>query len=323
MSKQEKALASVLAAIRKGYGDESALKLSEGSRSEIKEVIPSGVEVLNRYLLGCGGWPVGRLVEVFGPEGSGKTSLVSDALASAQRAGGVALLVETEFAFSEERSAVFGVDPEKLILSQPNNLEEVYDHVVTGLEAIPKDIGPNLLVWDSVASAPPKAEQEGEAADLAMGHRARLINKLCRVLPQLASEKRCAVIFVNQIRSKIGVVFGNPEETPGGPSIKYYASARLRLSAGKPVKDGPETTGRDLEIKVVKNKLVQPFREATVRLDFDAGFDDRWTTLSHAKDAEVIDQNVRASEEAYKKARVALGWDGEKKDDADAQALKA
>lgn len=317
MSKQEKALASVLAAIRKGYGDESALKLSEGSRSEIKEVIPSGIEVLNRHLLACGGWPVGRLVEVFGPEASGKTSLVSDALARAQAAGGVALLVETEFAFSEERAALFGVDPERLILSQPNNLEEVYDHVVTGLEAIPKDIGPNILVWDSVASAPPKAEQEGEAADLAMGHRARLINKLCRVLPKLAAEKRCAVIFVNQIRSKIGVVFGNPEETPGGPSIKYYASVRLRLATGKPVKDGPEMVGRDLEIKVVKNKLAPPFREATVRLDFSSGFDDRWTTLNHAKDVQAIEQNVRASDEAHAKAREALGWE---KADAEAEA---
>jgi len=308
MTTRDQALDKIVARVRASLGTESALRLSEGNRSEVTEVIPTGISVIDRYLLGCGGLPVGRMMEVFGPEGVGKTSLVCLFLAAVQREGGCGIYCETEFAFSEERFTVMGGDPEQLALLQPNNLEETYDAQVAALQAIPSGVGPNLLVWDSIAATPPKAEQEGEASDIAMGHRSRLINKLCRNIPKLASEKRCAVVYVNQVRQAIGITFGNPEVTPGGPSVKFFATHRLRLGAGKPVKDGSTEVGRDVEIKMKKNKVAPPHREGLVRLRFDTGWDEEWSTISHAKDMEVIKQDVKTSAKAYEEALIALEW---------------
>lgn len=309
MTTREQALEKILARVRATLGQDAALRLSEGNRSEVDEVIPTGINVIDRYLLGCGGIPVGRMMEVFGPEASGKTSFVCAALAAAQREGGVAIYVETEFAFQEERAVTFGVDPENLALIQPNNLEETLDAMTAALSAIPSGVGPNLLVWDSVAATPPKAEQEGEASDIAMGHRSRLINKICRVIPGLASKKRCAIIFVNQIRQAIGVTFGNPEVTPGGPSIKFYASQRLRFGAGKPVKVASNEVGMDTEIKVRKNKVAPPHRAAHVRLNFEEGWDERWTTIQYAKEMQAIKQDTKVSDKAYREALAGLAWE--------------
>jgi recombination protein RecA len=308
MTTTSQALDKIVARVRATLGVESALRLSQGNRGEVKEVIPTGINVIDRYLLGCGGLAVGRLMEVFGQEGSGKTSFVCLCLAAAQREGGCAIYCETEFAFSEERAVTFGVDPEQLVLLQPNNLEETYDAQVAALKAIPSGVGPNLLVWDSIAATPPKAEQEGEASDIAMGQRSRLINKLCRNIPALAAEKRCAIIYVNQIRQAIGVTFGNPEVTPGGPSVKFFATHRIRLGAGKPVKDGSTEIGKDIEFVMKKNKLAPPHRKSEIRLNFAEGWEEQWSTIAHAKDMEEISQDTKTSAKAYEQAMTALKW---------------
>lgn len=303
-----KVLEGIVGKVRAQLGADSAIMLSEGNRSEVTEVIPTGISVLDHYLLGCGGLPVGRMIEVYGPEGAGKSSLMYAFLAAAQREKGVAIYCETEFAFSENRAVLFGVNPEELALLQPNNLEETYDAMVAALNAIPEGVGPNLLVWDSIAATPPKAEQEGEAADIAMGKRAQMLNKLCRNIPQLAAKKRCSVVFVNQVREKIGVMFGSPETTPGGASVKFFASARIRIGAGKPLKDGADEIGRDAEVKMKKNKLAPPHREALLRLKYEEGWDERWSTISHAKDQEVVPANTKTTNKAYGDSLASLKW---------------
>ena len=309
MTTRDQALKRIRDRVRAKLGNtDIAVLLSEGHRAAVKEVIPTGIEVIDRYLLGCGGFPVGRFSEIFGDEGTGKTSLFCATAAGAQREGGLAILCDTEHAFSEERAVTFGMDPEGLILLQPDSLEEAIDAMTEALNAIPSDVGPNLLCLDSLAASPPKAELEGEAGDIAMGVRARLVNKMYRTLLSVMSKKRCHFMVINQIRMKIGVVFGSPETTPGGPSIKYAASHRLRLGSGKPIKDGHDTTGKDVPIKVVKNKVAIPHHEAQIRLRFNEGWDNRWTTISHAKDVELVPQDLKTTDAGYKKALEALNW---------------
>jgi recombination protein RecA len=299
---------TILDALHKAHGGDSALRLGDGAPTDVSEVIPTGVELIDRHLLGVGGFPVGRLVELYGEEGTGKSSLVFAAIAGVQAMGGLAVMADTEHALSTERAAVFGVDLTQVILLQPSTLEDTLKQVETTLQAIPQGIGPILLVWDSVAATPTAQEvEEGLDKGTAMGVRARVIGLGVRVLLQLAVEKRACLLFVNQVREKIGLVFGDKWTTPGGAAIKFGASVRLQLMGGKAVKDGDKHVGKIVTIRTSKNKLTPPNRTARVRLDYETGWNDCWTTLEYAKDAQVIGDRERGAK-AWAKARLGLGW---------------
>jgi recombination protein RecA len=299
---------TILDALHKAHGGDSALRLGDGAPTDVSEVIPTGVELIDRHLLGVGGFPVGRLVELYGEEGTGKSSLVFAAIAGVQAMGGLAVMADTEQALSTERAAVFGVDLTQVILLQPSTLEATLKQLETTLQAIPQGVGPILLVWDSVAATPTAQEvEEGLDKGTAMGVRARVIGLGVRVLLQMAVEKRACLLFVNQVREKIGLVFGDKWTTPGGAAIKFGASVRLQLMGGKAVKDGDKHVGKIVTIRTSKNKLTPPNRTARVRLDYETGWNDCWTTLEYAKDAQVIGDRERGAK-AWAKARLGLGW---------------
>jgi recombination protein RecA len=282
-------LEAVLAVVREGYGKESARTLGEGARGLVEEVIPFGIAALDHYVCGCGGLPVGRLTELFSEEGGGKSSLTLAALASAQREGGIAILSESEHGLDESRVKVFGVQPDNLGLLQPDYMEQAVLQMEAALNAIPKGVGPNLLAWDSVAATQTKGEYEGGLdGDAVVAERARLLSKACRILLPLASEKRTALLFVNQTREKIGVVFGDRTTTPGGKGVKFAASLRIQLFGGKSIKDGVQHTGKIITVMGVKNRFAPPYRKVRVRLDYATGFNDVWTTINHAKELGVL-----------------------------------
>jgi recombination protein RecA len=295
--------------VRDAFGKESALILGEGgSRSEVVEVIPTGIEVVDRYLFGCGGLPVGRITEVYSEEGSGKTSFALSCAGAAQKDGAVAILAETEGALSTERAQTFGVNLSELVLLQPSHMEEMLAQAEAAIKAVPKGAGPVLFIWDSIAATPTKREvEEGLAGEAAMAERARILSHACRHLPTLAMKKRVAFLFINQIRDKIGIAFGDKYTTPGGHAVKFVASIRMQLFGGKAVKNAEEHRGKDLTFFVGKNKLASPYRKARVRLDYEKGWDNTWTTLNHAKDEGVADERARG-EKAYEEAREKLGW---------------
>lgn len=309
MSKVEAHL-KVVEAVRKQFGREAALLLGEGgSRSEVEEVIPTGIEVIDRYVLGCGGLPVGRMTELYSAEGAGKTSILLAAAAGAQREGGVAIIAETENALQTERAGVFGVDLGKLVLLQPGHMEELLEQAESAITAVPKGSGPIMFGWDSIAATPTKREvDDGLAGDAAVGERARVLSRACRLLPSLAAQHRCALLFINQVRDNIGVMFGDKTTTPGGHAVKFAASVRIQLFSGKAVKDREGHTGKDVTFLATKNKLAPPFRKARVRIDYAKGWDSDWSTLEHAKDLELVDQAARVGEKSMAEAREKLGW---------------
>src|SRR3990172_4010474 len=211
--------------------------MSAGSSSEVRSVIPSGIEAVDYYVLGCGGLPTGRIVELFGEEGSGKSSLAFCFMAGAQKAGGLAILCETENALQVKRAAVFGVDTEKAILLEPTTMEEALNQMKVALETIPNGVGPNILAWDSLAATSLSAQVDsafGEAK--IMGKRGKLTSEALPLLGRLAREKSTTLLIVNQLRDKIGVMFGDTTTTPGGNAPKFQASVRLRLWRGSAVK---------------------------------------------------------------------------------------
>lgn len=297
-------------AVKKKFGKESALVLGEGgSRSDVREVIPTGVEVIDRYVLGCGGFPVGRITELYSGEGAGKTSLLLAAIASAQRQGGLAVLAETEHALDTKRATTFGVNLDQVVLLQPNHIEGMMEQAEAVLLSLKADV-PVLFGWDSIAATPPKSElEEGLVGDAVIGERARLLSRACRVLPGAAKGKRVAFVFINQTRDKIGGFGADHTTTPGGNAVKFLASIRLSLLGGAAVKDGAIHVAKDITVMTVKNKLTPPFRKARVRLNYTTGFDNRWSTISHAKDEEVIAEDSKTTDNTYAEALKKLGWD--------------
>ncbi len=299
---------SIMDAIRSAFGKDAAQLMSDGNPSEVKEVIPTGIEVVDRHLLGCGGFPVGRITELYGESGTGKTSLVLATCAQAQAMGGTVLLADTENALATERAETFGVDLSRLILLQPSHLEETLAQIETCLTAIPDGAPPTLLVWDSIAATPTKAEvEEGIAGSPAFDSRAKLLSKGMRRLAGLASQKRAALILVNQVREKIGIAYGDKWVTPGGQAVKFTASIRIQTQGGKAIKKGDQHIGKEVNIRTTKNRMHPPFRTSAIKLDYEFGWDDRWTTLSFAKDAGLVPDNARGNE-WWQKARIALGW---------------
>ena len=308
-SEKLKALQAAMDKIEKSFGNGSIMKMGDESVEQV-EVIPSGSIGLN-VALGVGGYPRGRIIEIYGPESSGKTTLAIHAIAEAQKAGGIAAFIDAEHAFDRFYAAKLGVDVDNLLISQPDNGEQALEIA----EQLIRSSAIDIIVVDSVAALTPKAEIEGDMGDNKVGLQARLMSQALRKLTAAVSKTRTTCIFINQLREKIGVMFGNPETTTGGNALKFYASVRLDIRGSQAIKNGDEVLGKQTKVKVVKNKVAPPFRRAEFDIMFGEGISRAGEIIDLGAELGIVKKS--GSWFSYNDTKIAQGRDAAKQVIAD------
>ena len=296
---KDKAIESAIAQIEKRFGKGSILKMDSTSLPEVK-VIPTGSIALD-MALGVGGVPRGRVIEIFGPEASGKTTLAQHIIAEAQKLGGSAALIDAEHAFDPAYAAKCGVNIDELLISQPGMGEEALEIA----EVLVRSDAVDVVAVDSVAALVPRAEIEGDMGDSHMGLQARLMSQALRKLTSSISKSRCVVLFVNQLREKIGVMFGSPETTPGGRALKFYSSVRLDIRRVGQIKRGSEIVGNKTRVRVVKNKVAAPFKVCEFDLMYSGGISYEGGLLDLGLDAGILSKS--GAHLSYNETRLGLG----------------
>ncbi len=291
----EKELDEVLKQIQKNFGKGAIMKLGDRPTVDV-DVIPSGSLLLDEAL-GVGGYPKGRIIEIYGPESSGKTTLALHAIAECQKQGGRAAFIDAEHAIDPIYAKNLGVDIDELILSQPDSGEQALEIA----EMLANSGAIDLLIVDSVAALVPQAELDGEMSDNSVGLQARLMSKAMRKLAGILNKNECTIIFINQLREKVGVMYGNPETTSGGRALKFYASIRLDIRRTEAIKSGADVTGNTCRVKVVKNKVSPPFKQCEIDIIYGQGI---------SKDSEILDRAVELG--IIKKAGSWFEYDGSK-----------
>jgi recombination protein RecA len=297
-------LKTVLKDIEKSFGKGAVMQLGDKADLDL-EVISSGSLLINQAL-GVGGYPKGRIIEIYGPESSGKTTLALHAIAEAQKEGGVAAFIDAEHALDPKYAKNLGVDLNNLVVSQPESAEQALDI----LEMLVKSDAVDLLVVDSVAALVPKAELEGEMGDQQIGAQARLMSKALRKLNGIISKTNSTVIFINQLRDKVGIIFGNPEVTPGGKALRYYASIRLEVRKGETIMQNGEPVANKMKVKIVKNKVAPPFKNCQITIAYNKGIDGVAELIDLAIMYDII--NKAGAWYAYNEVKIGQGKDAVK-----------